>query len=286
MNADNQTADGGTQSQKNLSVLLAAAQEAAEAAGSFQLSEFRSRGPGWGDPKDAKEFVSFVDVQSEGIIRERLQKEPLLKLLPGVGFYGEETEQRRGSTATWVVDPLDGTTNYLSGFDYFSVSIALWDEAGPALGVVYRPSTGELFTAIRGQGATLNGQTLPRSGFLEAKDALIGTGTPYRSPDTVDSFFAATRGVLRACRDIRRTGSCAIDLCYLAAGYFQGFWEVDLQPYDVAAGLLMLAETGHRVAEFSGNTYDPFVSRSLVAGRSGVFEVLQQIALESYGAMR
>jgi myo-inositol-1(or 4)-monophosphatase len=257
--------------------LLEAMEEAARTAGAFQLSEFRRRGPGWGDSKGDHDFVSFVDLESEKRIRLILRE-----ALPQAAFYGEETEQSRGTEATWVVDPLDGTTNYLSGFEFWAVSIALWDQDGPSLGLVYKPVGGELFTARRGEGAFRNRMRLPLAEALPPQGALIATGTPYRSPDTGEFFFAAVREVMKHCRDIRRNGSAALDLCYLAAGYFQGFWEVDLQPYDVAAGLLMLRETGHPYRTFSGLPYDPFKHRGLVTARPGVMETLEQAVRTGY----
>ncbi|MDR2111036.1 MAG: inositol monophosphatase [Spirochaetaceae bacterium] len=262
---------------ENAGPLLKAMEEAARTAGEFQLSEFRRRGPGWGDSKGSHDFVSFVDLESENRIRRILRE-----ALPRAAFYGEETEQSLGEEATWVVDPLDGTTNYLSGFEFWSVSIALWDQAGPSLGLVYKPVGEELFTARRDAGAFRNGVRLPFAEALSPRGALIATGTPYRSPDTGECFFAAVREVLKHCRDIRRNGSAALDLCYLAAGYFQGFWEVDLQPYDVAAGLLMLRETGHPCRTFSGAPYNPFKHRGLVSARPGVMEALEQAVRAGY----
>ncbi|GAB1484272.1 hypothetical protein MASR2M78_30900 [Treponema sp.] len=262
---------------RDSALLLAAMEEAAKEAGKVQMAEFRRRPGGWGDLKAARDLVSFVDLESEKAIRA-----VLTRALPGAAFYGEETEKTLGPGATWVVDPLDGTTNYLSGFDYFSVSIALWTEEGTELALIYKPSDGELFTAERGKGAWSRGQRLPQATRLDPLSALIGTGTPYRTPETTDAFFESTRRVLASCRDIRRTGSAALDLSYLAAGYLQGFWEVDLQPYDVAAGLLMLSETGHPFSSFRGEKYKPFTHRSFVTGRPGVFETLQKIACEEY----
>lgn len=254
-------------------------EEAARTAGALQLAEFRRRAPGWGDAKAARDFVSFVDLESERSIRRILEK-----ALPEAGFFGEETGQKAGLGANWVVDPLDGTTNYLSGYDHWSVSIALWDADGPSLSLVLKPSSGELFTAARGSGAERNGVRLEQAAPMGIEGALVATGTPFRSPDTMDAFFAAVRSVMGRCRDLRRTGSAALDLCYLGAGFFQGFWEVDLQPYDVAAGLLVLSETGHRYGTFSGSPYDPFRHRSLVAGRPGVYEPLSAMVALAYAA--
>ncbi len=264
----------------DLARLLGEAERAARVAASLQLAEFRKRGPGWGDAKAARDFVSFVDVESERAIRRVLDA-----ALSGAAFFGEETDKRVGPGATWVVDPLDGTTNYLSGYDHWSVSIALWEGGRPVLGLVLKPSSGELFTAYAGGGAWRNGVRLQAAEGLDPLSALVATGTPYRSPETTDAFFAATRRVLASCRDVRRAGSAALDLCYVAAGFFQGFWEVDLQPYDVAAGLLMLSETGHEFRTFAGKAYDPFRCRTFVTGRPRVLEILQEAVREEYGAI-
>lgn len=260
--------------------LLQAMVSAARAAGTFQMSEFRRREPGWGDTKAAHDFVSFVDVESERRIKAILDQ-----VLPGAAFYGEETEKQRGPEYTWIVDPLDGTTNYLSGLDHFSVSIALWKQDQPLLAVVYKPSTDELFTAEAGQGAWRNGAALSLAKPMDCSGALIATGTPYRSPDTIPAFYRAMDQVLSTFRDVRRCGSAALDLCYVAAGFFQGFWEVDLQPYDVAAALLLLKETGNQYSNFQGSPYDPFVHRGLVSGRPGVYEALYTQIQTAYGKL-
>lgn len=261
--------------------MIESMERAARAAADFQLTEFRKRSPGWGDAKAARDFVSFVDIESERIIRRVLDE-----ALPGAAFFGEETEQRLGPDATWIVDPLDGTTNYLSGYEHWSISIALRRAERITAGLVFKPTTGELFTATEGGGAFRNGTRMETAEPMDPADALICTGTPYRSPETTDAFFAVVRAVLSSCRDLRRTGSAALDLAYLAAGYFQGFWEIDLQPYDLAAGLLFLSETGHPSSNFAGTTYDPFHDRGFVAGRPGVFEVLRRAVEEHYGSLQ
>lgn len=254
--------------------------KAALLAAKLQKDEFRKRDPGWGDTKEAHDFVSFVDIESERLIRNSLKG-----CIEGAAFYGEETEQTLGSLYTWIVDPLDGTTNYLSGYDHWSVSIALWDTQGPLLALVYKPASDETFSAQRSKGAWHNGIRLEQAAPMDPVNALIATGTPYRSPDTRSNFFMTLDTVLQSCRDVRRSGSAALDLCYTAAGFFQGFWEVDLQPYDVAAGLLLLAETGQHYSTFSGNNYDPFRHRSLVCGRPGVYETLLKAVGRTYTNM-
>ncbi len=279
--------------------LLPGIQKAMAEVGSFQISEWRKRDPGWGEAKSAKDFVSFVDRDSEARLADALRK-----ILPEAGFYGEETIKERGPELTWVVDPLDGTTNYLSGLDQFSVSVALFKGDEPVLGCVYKPAGGEWWWAWAGGGAYYGKTAAPdpcghaafpaggqgtrleiqRSSSLS--NALVGTGTPFRSPDTRPAFFAASGQVLIVARDIRRLGSAALDLAFLASGWLQAFWEVDLEPYDVGAGILLLKETGCVFTSFSGEVYNPFKKRSLAAGRPGAAEELRRIIAPCYGTIR
>ncbi len=266
--------------------LLSALIPRVEAVGRYQLGHFRTRGPGGGSEKSAGNLVSEIDVESENRL-----KEDLLGLLPAAGFHGEETARTRGEY-TWVVDPLDGTTNYLSGVDVWAVSVALMRENEILLGLVHKPYTGENFFALRGEGAHHQGpggsppRRLAEARPFPLRDALVGTGFPYRSPDTADAFFAAAREILYLGRGIRRIGAAALDLTYVAAGYLQGFWEVDLQAYDVAAALLFLRETGCAATDFSGNPYDPFHSRGLVTGPPGAAEELLRIVRRHYAGIR
>ncbi len=257
--------------------MLTAIEALCKEAGAFQMQHFREREPGWGDEKEEKNYVSYIDVETE-----RMLKRGLLALCPDAGFYGEESERVRNDALEWIVDPLDGTTNYLSGYEVFTISIGLAQQGKPALGVVYRPFTGDCFTAIRGQGARKNGVPLPRRATMPLAKALIGTGSPFRSPDLIERFFASVKEVMRGCRDIRRPGSAALDLTYVAAGYLQGFWEQDLQPYDVAAALCILSECGCPYSTLQGKPYDMFADRVLIAGAPGVHEELCEIISKHY----
>lgn len=246
--------------------------------GEYQLAEFRSLPAGGGDEKSEREYVSHIDVESE-----RLLHEGLAEILPHAGFYGEETARNRNEEYTWVVDPLDGTTNYLSGLDHWSVSTALLHREELILSVVLKPSNGETFCAIRHLGAYHNNQRMRSAAEQNLKNGLIGTGFPYRSPDTKEQFFRCADEVLYASRGLRRFGSAALDLCYVGAGFMQGFFEVDLEAYDVAAALLILAETGCPVTDFAGKEYRLFESRSLCAGMPELQRELQQICSRHYG---
>ncbi|WP_324292699.1 inositol monophosphatase [Marispirochaeta sp.] len=250
----------------------------ARTTGEYQLSHFRFLDHGSGDAKTEMEYVSHVDVQSEHILRAGL-----LKIIPEADFFGEETLQTRGTGYTWVVDPLDGTTNFLSGLDHWSISIALLYGDEILLSVIMKPCSGETFCAIRNLGAYHNNQRMKQVPRLPLGQALVGTGFPYRSPDTSEAFFSCAREVLYASRGIRRTGSAALDLCYVAAGFLQAFFEVDLMPYDAAGALLFLQETGCGFSDFSGRLYSLFSSRALVAGFPGSYEELREICSRHYG---
>jgi len=228
--------------------MLGSVKRLLETVGAYQKKLFRSGKPGGGGEKSAREFVSGVDIESESRIREGLNG-----IFREASFFGEETEQTFGERYTWIVDPIDGTVNYLSGFDVWSISVALFEGRKPILGAVYKPYTGEFFHAIRGKGAFHGEKPLHRAETLILKDSLIATAFPYRSRDTADDFFRSAQDVLYKCRGIRRIGSAALDLSYVASGYFQGYWEVDLKPYDVAAALLMLEETGALPLRFREN---------------------------------
>jgi myo-inositol-1(or 4)-monophosphatase len=257
-----------------------------EDVGLFQLSEWRKRPAGWAEEKAAKELVSFVDIESERRLASALKA-----LLPGSAFFGEEGEKIRGGL-TWVVDPVDGTTNYIAGLDWFCVSIALFerDSGGadrPCIGLVHRPAADEWYWAIRGRGAWEQAQGRPARRLapvapMSLRKALVCTGTPYRSPDTAEAFYGAAAAVSAAALDIRRLGSAALDLCSVAAGRLQAFWEVDLEPYDVGAALLLLEETGCPFFTFGGAPYDPFVSRSLATGSPGAAEELRALVAPYY----
>lgn len=246
-------------------------------AGAFQMRHFREREPGWGDEKEEKNYVSYIDVETE-----RMLKQGLLALCPDAGFYGEESERIQNDALEWIVDPLDGTTNYLSGYELFTISVGLAQQGEPVLGVIYRPFTGDCFTAIRGQGARKNGELMPKRAPMPLEKALIATGMPFRSPDLVENFFACAKEVMRNCRDIRRPGSGALDLSYVAAGYLQGFWEQDLQTYDVAAALCILSECGCPYSTLHGKPYNMFADRIFITGVPGVYEELCDIVSRYY----
>ncbi len=251
----------------------------ARSTGRYQMSRFRSLPAGGGDEKVAREFVSEVDLHSE-----RLLLDGLRQLLPAAGHYAEETGRAGSESLRWVVDPLDGTTNFLSGLEQFCISIALEVDGRSELGVVLRPASNECFSALRGQGLWHNGRKCLPAPDLPLQRALIGTGFPYRSPDLFRNFFPCAEQVLGASRGIRRFGAAALDLSYVAAGFLQGFWESDLQPYDVAAALLFMDETGCRCCNQNGQSYTPYRDRLLICGPPQCLQQLLPIVATHYPA--
>ncbi len=245
--------------------------------GHYQMSRFRSLPPGGGEEKLAREFVSEVDLHSEQLLIAGLQK-----LLPEAGCYGEETGISGNDRLRWIIDPLDGTTNYLSGLEQFCISVALEVDGCCELGVVLRPASNESYCAIRGHGLQHNGHPCGQVPVTRLSQALIGTGFPYRSKDLAKCFFRCAEEGLYASRGIRRFAAAALDLCYLSVGFLQGFWESDLQPYDVAAALLFLEETGCVATNQQGESYSPYRDRLLVCGSPLVHKELLPIIAKHY----
>ncbi len=203
------------------------------------------------DHKGEIDLVTEIDRRSDKAIVKVIRS-----AYPDHLILTEEGSGRGGDGLfRWIVDPLDGTTNYAHGFPYFCVSIALEKGAEIALGAIYNPVLDEMFAARRGHGATLNGKKLTVSRTRQLTDSLLATGFPYdirRSQTNNLDHFA--RFAMRA-QAIRRAGSAALDLCYVAAGRFDGFWEMKLAPWDVAVGGLMVAEAGGLVTDFSGGPF-------------------------------
>ncbi len=190
--------------------------------------------------KARNEFVTQVDHAAEAAIIESIRER-----YPDHGFLAEESGHHPGDEYVWIIDPLDGTTNFVHGFPVFSVSIALRVRDQLEVGVVYDPCRQELFTATRGGGAQLDGRRIRVSAAHALEGALIGTGFPYRSNTTwLPRYMAMLRAVMENTAGVRRPGSAALDLCYVAAGRLDGFWEFGLNLWDIAAGSLMIREAG------------------------------------------
>lgn len=196
-------------------------------------------------------LVTEMDMRSE-----RAVVEMLLASFPGHGIIAEEeTRILSNSGSTWIIDPLDGTTNYAHGYPCFSVSIALEQDGEIVLGVVYDPMRDELFTARKGEGAYLNGRPIRVSGIDTLIKSLLATGFPYDRNLSEKNNLDHFHDLLMASQEVRRDGSAALDLCSVAAGRFDGFWELKLKPWDVAAGSLIVREAGGRVSDFSGTKF-------------------------------
>lgn len=198
------------------------------------------------ETKSLNSLVSYVDKSAE----EKLVK-GLKEILPHAGLITEEdTPDERNTKIRWVIDPLDGTTNYLHGIPVFAISVALLEENKPLVGVVYELGQKEMFSAALGKGATLNGKKI-RTNQKELKDSLIATGFPYYDFDRMDGFLEMLRSLFKDSRGVRRLGSAATDLAYVACGRFDAYFEYGLSPWDVAAGVLLVTEAGGKVRDFS-----------------------------------
>ena len=200
--------------------------------------------------KGPKDFVSEVDRAAETAIVETL-----LATYPDHAILAEEgtaKDANAGAEYLWIIDPLDGTTNFLHGFPQYCVSIAVRHKGQVTQGVVYDPVRNDLFTATRGRGAFLNDHRMRVSRRQHLKDCLIGTGFPYRDGADLEAYVAMMRAMMSATTGIRRPGAAALDLAYVAAGYYDGFWEIGLNPWDVAAGSLLITEAGGLVGDLEG----------------------------------
>jgi len=225
--------------------------------------------------KQRLDFASEVDRAAEAeIIRE------LRRAFPAHAILAEESGAQGKSRHVWVIDPLDGTHNYLRGIPHFCVSIAMLENGEPMHGVVYDPLRDELFTASRGDGAYLNDRRIRASSRGQLGGALLGTGFPFRQRAHLDAQLGMTRALLGEAEDLRRSGSAALDLAYVANGRFDGFFEIGLKPWDMAAGCLLVREAGGRFCDFVGREGIP-ESGNLVAGGFKVVEgMLKAIAGE------
>ena len=232
----------------NLKTLAKQVEEVARVAGAFILNERKAFTTQKVEVKGHNDFVSYVDKGAEKLIVEGLKK-----LLPEAGFITEEgTEKQDSNPLKWVIDPLDGTTNFIHGMPFFAISIALLQDKKPLIGIVYEINQDEMFTASLSGGAFLNGQAISVSAASKVADSLLGTGFPYYDYHLLDQYLALFKHLMKHSHGIRRPGSAATDLAYVACGRFDGFYEYSLSPWDVAAGVLLVTEAGGIVSDFSG----------------------------------
>jgi myo-inositol-1(or 4)-monophosphatase len=221
--------------------------------------------------KGAGDYVTETDRRSEAAILEVLAREA-----PGMAVLAEEGGGQRDGTM-WAVDPLDGTTNFTRGFPAVAVSVGLLDGGRPVVGVVLAPYLGLEFHASRGQGAFLNGRRLPALRHVEPASAVVATGFPFRNKHLLVRYEAVMKGALLRFEDLRRAGAAALDLAWTAAGTFDGFFELNLHTWDVAAGAALVLEAGGRLTDWSGReTWSE--TGDILAGSPAVHQVLLELA--------
>ncbi|OHE85556.1 MAG: inositol monophosphatase [Lysobacterales bacterium RIFOXYD1_FULL_69_11] len=229
--------------------------------------------------KDRMDYASEVDELAEKEIIKEFRRST-----PDYAILGEESGQtagRGGSRFTWVIDPLDGTSNYLRGIPHFCVSIALVENGEPIHGVIFDPLRNELFTASRGSGTQLNEKRVRVADRKDLGGAMLITGFPPRERSRASAHLKCVDTLLTEAEDIRRTGSAALDLAYIACGRADAYFEAGVKPWDIAAGALMVRESGGKVSDFRGRTTGPMdargvAPRTLLAGNIKVADALQQ----------
>lgn len=209
--------------------------------------------------KGTSDFVSAADLKAEKVLRAEL-----VKARPGFGFLLEEGGEVEGDGVhRWIIDPLDGTTNFLHGIPHFAISVALEKEGEIVAGMVYNPITDEMYSAEKGAGAFLNNRRLRVSARRRLDESVIATGVPHRGRGEHGAFLRQLERVMEQVAGVRRMGAAALDLAYVAAGRYDGFWESDLSPWDMAAGLLLVKEAGGYISGMDDRP--PMVSGGVVA---------------------
>jgi myo-inositol-1(or 4)-monophosphatase len=223
--------------------------------------------------KQASDFVTFVDKESEQIIIHTIKED-----FPHHSFLAEESIKETGRVEyRWIIDPLDGTTNYIHQYPVFSVSLALEYKKEIILGVTLDIVKNELFTAEKGRGAFLNEKPIRVSEVTTLKDSLITTGFPFRRKELIDAYLNLFKNVFNKVSDLRRAGSAALDLAYLACGRCEGFFEIGLSPWDIAAGAILIKEAGGVITDFGGGS-DYLLTGNIVAGTPAIHkEILAEV---------
>ncbi len=255
--------------------LLDTAVAAARSGGEVLLANWRNLPRGSVEEKQKNDFVTYADRESEARIVSAIRAR-----FPDDAFLGEEGGAHGGAASgsrTWIIDPLDGTSNFVSGFPFWCVSIAAREGAELVAAVIWDPLRDEMYTAERGAGAWRNGTRLAVGGRSDLAGAFVATGFPFRNVEKIDQYLALFRAVFVRARAIRRAGSAALDLAYVAAGVFDGFFEFRLAPWDIAAGALLIQEAGGVLTDFDGGS--GYLERgNIVAGSAGVAASLREAA--------
>ncbi len=254
----------------DLNVMIKAAEKAARSLnrdfGEVENLQVSKKGPG--------DFVSAADVRAEKLIHDEL-----VYARPDYGFKMEESKEIIGKDPDyrWIVDPLDGTTNFLHGIPHWAISIALEHKGEIIIGMVYDPIKDEMFHAEKGQGAFMRRSRLRVSARQDMMSTTIATGAPRRALKAQDRFLAEYKAVLNVAPGVRRFGAAALDLCYVAAGRFDGFWERDLQIWDIAAGILIVRESGGLVSDIDADNRSVLESCNVVAGNQSIITDLKKV---------
>lgn len=244
---------------------------AARAAGHFIRRQF-GRIQVVESKKSVIDLVTDTDRQAEAIIVSILQQ-----AFPSYGILSEESVSQLGKAQeSWLIDPLDGTTNYIHGYPLFAVSIALVRQDDVLLGVVYNPLTDELFVAEKGRGATLNGAPISVSATSLLANSLLASGFPYHAWETEEDNTREWQRFIKVVTSLRSDGSASLDLCHVACGRLDGYWELDLDPWDMAAGSLIVQEAGGKVTDRYGMPFTPY-QRSVVASNGCIHEDMLSI---------
>ena len=218
------------------------------------------------------DLVTEADLASEKAVIDAITKD-----FPNDMILAEESgEQGEKSERLWIIDPLDGTTNFAHSFPFFAISIGLQVKDEIVAGVVYNPVMDEFFEAEKGKGAFLNQQSIKVSDKTELKESLVGTGFPYYTYDNPDVVLEYLKKMIVHVQGIRRPGAAAIDLCYVASGRLDGFWEQDLNPWDTAAGSLIVKEAGGVLSDFTGKPFSPF-DKTVVASSPGIHNKMLEV---------
>lgn len=239
----------------------------ARMAGEYIRGESSKFNTGDIETKGKHDYVSYVDKNTEKKIIDNLQK-----LIPGAGFIAEEgTCNKQEKKYNWIIDPLDGTTNFIHGLPPYSVSIALMDNEEIIIGVIYEIGFDECFFTWKDCPAYLNGEEINVSKIAKVTDSLLATGFPFSNYDRFDQFIDSLRYFMRNSHGVRRMGSAAVDLAYTACGRFDAFWEYNLNSWDIAAGIIILQNAGGKVSDFSGGNKYLF-GKEIVAGNPYLFE--------------
>ncbi|MBX9825938.1 MAG: inositol monophosphatase [Xanthobacteraceae bacterium] len=252
-----------------LTVMIAAARKAARSLkrdfGEVENLQVSLKGPA--------NFVTAADRRAEEILRAELTK-----ARPGYGFLGEEGGKHEGTdqTHTWIVDPLDGTTNFLHGIPQFAISIGLERSGTIVAGLVYNPITDELFTAERGKGAFLNDRRMRVAARKSLADAVIACGLPHRGRGDLELGLKELGAVQDKVAGLRRFGAAALDLAYVATGRLDGYWEQNISPWDIAAGIILIREAGGFATDIDGGDA-MFAKRNIVVGNEAVHRELQRL---------